>query len=320
MRYVGVLVPDSPEAPRTSPRAWPMGRGALQALERGVGAVFGERVDDQGRLDGLLATHAGWEPACVEVGAVFDRFRDQLYPARYARVRRHLRAPTWANAPSVIALCRDKVASQRALEEGGVSMPRLVETDLEQHLSTFGTGFLKPRYGSFGRGVRRVVPGDVLPRHGEAMRSGDLQPMVLQEAVPPPSPYAGVCVRALVQWVEGGWQCRTPVARADMRSPVVNVARGAKVAPALQVFGAQVDDALRAAAVQVAEVVATWGTTVEVGVDLVVGPDRRVVVIEVNGRPRGRLAALAEQGETWMAEHVASCAAPMIAVAQLAED
>lgn len=295
-----------------------MGRGALRAYERGIGVLFGERADAEGRLVGLLATPGGWEARAAFVDGVFDRFRDQLHPARYAAARGALRSPVWLNAPEVTGLCRDKLGSQRALEAAGILMPEVVDADFRTHLEEWGSGFLKPRYGSFGRGVRRVVPGDPLPLVDDGMRPGDRQPMLLQRAVPPPSTYAGVCVRALVQAIEDHWVCRTPVARTDRDSAVVNVARGAQVAPAAEVFGETVDRALREAAVAAGEVVGRWGDAVEVGVDLVVGPSGEVRVIEVNGRPRGRLAAIADRGACFREEHEAACTAPLLELARRA--
>ncbi|TNE84751.1 MAG: hypothetical protein EP330_28460 [Deltaproteobacteria bacterium] len=316
MRHIAVLMPDTGRSPTVGPNEWPLGRGALRAWEHGVGVIFGERVDEQGRLIGIVATPEGWREARVRPQALFDRFRDQLHPERYATARAALSVERWFNHPDVLALCRDKLASQRALEAAGIPMPEVVDDDFESQLAEWGSGFLKPRYGSFGRGVRRVVPGDLLPMRSAGMHADDLQQMVLQRAVPPPEAHAGVSVRALVQRVDGAWRSRTPVARISDDEPVVNVARGARVGPAAEVLGAGIDRRLREVAEAVGEVVHRWGAAVEVGVDLVVDPAGSVSVIEVNGRPRGRLASLAALSDAFRDEHVAACAAPLLAAAE----
>ena len=61
-------------------------------------------------------------------------------------------------------------------------------------------------------------------------------------------------------------------------------------------------------ATQAAEVLSAHGLLLEVGVDLVPDAAGGAWVIEVNGRPRGRLAAL---GEAWKREHEEACVRPL---------
>jgi glutathione synthase/RimK-type ligase-like ATP-grasp enzyme len=97
----------------------------------------------------------------------------------------------------------------------------------------------------------------------------------------------------------------------------VNAARGADVVP--------LEDAAEAVrvALRIADVLAALPDgrdLVEIGVDLVLDPDGRPWPIEVNGRPRGHLEALAASDPArWAAAHVAACARPLRWLASRAE-
>src|SRR5690606_726444 len=189
-------------------------------------------------LVGHRARPGGWEPVRAKVACVYDRFPSQREADRFRALLAGLGATPVANPPALTALCRDKVASQRRLEAAGVRMPPL-EDDADRQavrLADWGAAFLKPRFGSFGAGVRRVVPGDPLPRRLVGVLPGVHEPAVLQRAVPPLGDFAGVSVRVLCQRApDGGWAAMAGVARVSADDPVVNHARGAEVRPAEEI-------------------------------------------------------------------------------------
>lgn len=288
-----------------------MGRAALRLGEEGVDAVFGHHAED-GMLVGLRAVPGGWEPARARVVAAYCRYPSQGDPDGYARLLEGLGVPVH-NPVAPTRLCRDKVACQRHLEAHGLPQPP-IETDparFAERLETWGAAFLKPRYGAFGRGVRRVRPGDPLPAWGEGAVPGVDEPLFLQAAVPPPPGWAGVSVRVLVQRDGDGWIAEAPAARCSRTDPVVNAARGAEVRPAEELAD---PEALRGLALEVARALTRSPDgegLVELGVDLAVDPQGIPHVLEVNARPRGRLLALAERDPRWMPAHVEACARPL---------
>lgn len=292
---IAVLLPaDAPAA--APPDALPLGRAALALAAEGVDVVFGDRAE-AGVLAGWRATAAGWAPAAIAPAAIYDRYPSQSRPERYAAAVAALAGVPRANPPALVALCRDKLEAQRFLDGRIAEMPE-VEDDpgrFAARLRDWGAAFLKPRYGAFGVGVRRVAPGDPLPATGPGLL-GDDEPLILQRAVPPPDGVAGLCVRVLGQRGPDGWAMAPGVARISDTDPVANVARGARAAAATDVLQPAVVAAIDALAHRACAALAThpegdW--LVEVGVDVVVAPDGRPFVVEVNGRPRGRLGAVA---------------------------
>jgi len=180
-----------------------------------------------------------------------------------------------------------------------------------ERLATWGSAFLKPRYGAFGRGVRRVRPGDPLPAVGEGAVPGVAEPLILQRAVDPPEGWAGISARVLVQRAGDSWLAEAPAIRCSRTDPVVNAARGAEVVPAGELAD---PEALRELALAAAAALARspdGDGLVELGVDLAVDADGRPWVIEVNARPRGRLLALAERDPSFLPAHVEACARPL---------
>jgi glutathione synthase/RimK-type ligase-like ATP-grasp enzyme len=158
-------------------------------------------------------------------------------------------------------------------------------TDLSRAVEAWGSAFVKPQFGSFGNGVRKVRPHDPLPESGA---------WLVQRAIPSPPGWAGIAIRALVQREpEGRWVVAPLVVRRSRHDPVVNAARGAEVVPSDDLPGPTLDMA-RDLAERAARALADRAAlALEFGVDLAVDPDMTPWIVEVNGKPRGRLGVLA---------------------------
>lgn len=310
---LGVWVAPYREAPG-APEDRPMGRAALALEAEGVPVIFGHRARE-GKLQGVRAVPGRWVPFEGPVAAVYDRFPSRSQPESWAALAAESEGVPRGNPGDIIALCADKLACQLALE--GCPQPE-VESDparFAERLEGWGAGFLKPRFGAFGVGVRRVVPGDPLPGQ-VAGPLGALEPALLQRAVPPPRPFAGVACRVLVQREASGWWADVPVARTSTDDPVVNAARGAEVHPVADLFP-DAAEPVRAVAVDVARRLAEGPSgpwVLELGVDVVLDHALQPWVVEVNARPRGRLESLLPLDPRWMTEHVRACARPLRAL------
>ncbi len=320
--HVGVLVPVDPERPMPPPELRPVGRAALALRRRGVVAVFGDRFEN-GELVGMIAEPGRWRPVRQAVVAVHDRFPSQRRAAAFAALRAAASGVPWGNPPALTLLCRDKIACQRQLAAEGVGgLPEVVDeaADLERVLALWGTAFLKPRFGALGVGVRRVRPGDPLPRVLPSVVPGREDPAILQRGVDPGPDWAGRSLRVLCQRrPDGGWHQCPAVLRRSRTDPVVNAARGAEVVPAEDHLDAACQARVAALAADCCRALARApgaGTAVELGVDLVLDGEDRPWVVEVNSRPRGRLEVLAAlDPERFGAAHVAACGRPLLALA-----
>lgn len=241
------------------------------------------------RFGGLQPEPGGWVPSTETPTVVYDRFPSWTYPQEYAALTEGLQVPI-SNPPAVQALCRDKLATQSRLEAAGVPMPPVSAHPTQALLRDWGGGFLKPRYGGLGRGVRYVRPGDPLPQTLPGA-TGAQEPAILQAPVlPDQGPF--VSLRALVQRQGLGWVCAPLVARVSA-DPVSNVDRGARARPAQDLLSpAQLQQVEEVAVSAAAALADAW--TCELGVDLLLGSTHEATVIEVNGVPKGRGRVLAQ--------------------------
>lgn len=301
--------PGSPPAPETTP----VGRAALRVAAEGIPVAF--------TADGnafLAARPGGWAPVQPDrVVAVLDRYPSQTWPDRHRQALAALGDVPVGNPLALTLLYRDKLATQAWLAPW-VGMPA-VEADPDRFaaaLAAWGEGFLKPRYGALGRGIRRVRPGDPLPAQVPGAVAGRPEPSFLQRAVAPPGSGA-VAVRLLLQRLPaGGWVQLPPVARvAPPGEPIANVSQGAEARPARDLLGPDTLAAMRSQTAQVACAIAAhpdgpWA--VEAGVDFAVAADGQPHLLELNGRPQGRLASLAAADpEGWADAHIEACARPL---------
>ncbi len=309
---LAVLVGPRPGVP-PAPETTPIGRAAL--------ALAGEGIDVGFTADGvsfLGARPGGWRTVQPHrIRAAQDRFPSQTWPQAYRQALAALGRPPLGNPESITLLCRDKLATQDWLQDL-VAMPAVEGSPrcFRATLEDWGEAFLKPRYGAMGRGIRRVVPGDALPRRVEGAVRGVLEPTFLQRAVPAP-PTGAIAVRQLIQRLPaGGWIQLPGVARvAPAGEPVANVSKGAVARPADEVLDVGCLAEIKIQTARVARALADhtdgdWA--LEAGVDFAIDPDGHPHLLEVNSRPRGRLEALAlSDPDRWHDAHVDACARPL---------
>lgn len=276
-----VLIRPRPGAP-PPPESWPVGRAALGLVAEGIPVSFG----------GLVPRPGGWTPCEDAPSIVYDRFPSWSFPQEYAELTRRLQVPI-SNPPRIQALCRDKLATQAALEAAGISMPPVSAHPSQELLREWGGGFLKPQFGGLGRGVQYLRPGDPIASHLPGA-TGVLEPAILQAPiVPKQAPYTSL--RALVQRENNAWICAPIVARVS-HDPVSNVDRGAQALPAQDLLSPLQLQRVQEVAIGAAQALAdAW--TCELGVDLLIDPVSKasVSVIEINGVPKGRGAVLAQK-------------------------
>jgi glutathione synthase/RimK-type ligase-like ATP-grasp enzyme len=279
---------------RPPPSETPLGRALQRLAAEGIRGLVGTAAEAWG-VEGDR-----WIPADPQdAEAIHDRFPSWSYAEEHREAMRGLEDLPRANGEALQALCRDKLRCQAFLTDAGLLMPD-VEADptrFAERLEGWGVGFLKPRYGALGRGVQRVVPGDPLPARGEGAVRGVDEPMLLQAAVPPPPGLAGLALRALIQRAPLGGLLHSPlVARCSAVDPVVNASRGASLLPAEELVSIDtVREARRLAESAFFTLAAADPDEllIELGVDLVVASDGEPWLIELNGRPGGRLSGLA---------------------------
>jgi glutathione synthase/RimK-type ligase-like ATP-grasp enzyme len=320
---LGILVPTHVGEPGP-PEDRPVGRAALELLDDGITVVFGDRAHE-GSLAGLTPRPGGWDRATdVPISAAYDRFPARLYPERYRAVLDGLGKVPVGNPPEVNALLQDKLAAQQFATGLGLTMPP-VETDPERFdaaLASWGAAYIKPRHGTAGRGVMRLTAGEPIPSHLHGVRIEADGAPILQRAIVPPAGWRGISVRVAAQRREdGSWLFNPPVARRSRTDWVVNADRGAEVAPATDVLPKGTIERILAICDTVcgglgARPDGRW--LLELGIDLVIDEDLQPVLIELNARPRGRLAVLAAlDPDRFAMLHRSACARPLRVLAAL---
>lgn len=335
---VAALMQLRPERRDRTPPDADFGRAARLLADEGIRVLVagpdGIESGDRGRVQarGFVPSARGWI-ACGphRLDAVFNRLPSRD-PGRFEALLGELsrRAVPVGNPLRTNALALDKLRSGTVLASAGVPVPE-IEGDPSRfvgRLGEWGTGFLKPRFGSFGEGVSKVEADDL---RADAT-SEEL--VILQRAVePPPGPYAGICVRGFLQRAEDGeWRSAGRVARAAPEDPVANVARGARgmtvaalsrEVPALRGIEERLEPLERAVVAAIDDHAGDEAVLVlEVGADWVFDPRGQPHLVEINGNPGGRLRILAalpgDEGRIWGERHRAALAAPFRRLAALA--
>ena len=291
------------------------GRASALLRDEGVDLVVAE--PDQLRSGGTTAEVTGWqagaevwEPAPLRpLHAIYNRLPSRD-PRRYADRLRSLsaRGIPVANPPAINRLALDKLDAAEALAAAGLPVPE-TEADparFEARLAGWGAAFVKPRHGALGRGVTHVDrPSQLAAALLDPGLQGDAP--ILQRAVEPLAPDCqGLCVRSFLQRTpDGAWTCAGRVARVHRDQRVANVSRGAVAAPMEELEQAylpamglgelldglepRIEVALEQAAGADAALV------LEVGVDWVVDAGGDPWLIEINGKPLGKLGELARR-------------------------
>ena len=307
---IGVWIPIDPARPMPAPAARPMGQAALAMRAQGITVVFGDRFEND-QFVGMVAEPGGWRPVRCEVVAIQDRFPSQSRSQAWTRLHDHartLRIPV-GNGQTLTELCRDKLRCQHLLEQDPhIRMPiqEARPEHFEATLNRWGGAFAKPRFGALGTGVRYLPPGVPIPLRLPSVVDGADDPTLLQWPVRPGAGWGGRVLRVLAQRTrapsstsELRWHLLPPVLRQSRADRVVNAARGAEVMPAQDGLSPVVLDEVRAMVERVCAALEAapdpGGVALELGIDLALDADLRPWVLEVNSRPRGRLAVLARR-------------------------
>jgi len=284
-----ILLPFRAESPQ-HPSDTPFGRAAIEASKKGVEVLF---ASEPGKL--LAVRKDEWTVSNGDPSAVYDRFPSRSQPEAWDKLWRHWGHLPWGNSPVLTNLCADKVETQRVIGD----MPELA-TDyncFSEKLKEWGSAFIKPRYGALGRGVKRVSPGDTLPKMTDGAVRGVLEPTILQREIRPPVDFSALSLRVLVQASNNGWVVEQTVARVSDSSSVANVALGAQAIAGEDVIPPKSLEKAIKISISACDKLKAYrgvGLVLELGVDVLFDERWEPWVIEVNGRPAGRLGALAK--------------------------
>ncbi len=283
-----ILLPFRSEKSRP-PSETPLGRAAILARELGVEVLFASKPEL------CLGVHENkWVESESNPTAVYDRFPSRSQSTSWTKLWSRWGHLPWSNSPELTELCSDKIKTQAVV--GG--MPEVLSdySKFQGKLEEWGSGFIKPRFGALGRGVQRITAGNHIPRMAEGAVRGVLEPTILQREVVPPNGFGSLSLRVLVQGSIDGWVVEQTVARVSNSGNVANVALGARpvageeIIP-LEPLSLAIDLAISACTRL--QTVRDAGIIVELGVDILFDQQWQPWVIEVNGRPAGRLGALA---------------------------
>lgn len=323
---VAVLVPPiHSNAP--SPKNFPIAKAIQDLSSEGVITVFGFKLNHQNNtvwINGKTIKNNAFNDITSKVNIIHDRFPSQIRHSHFKTLQAAADTTPWGNPYSTTLLCRDKLRCQHLLENKGIRMPEVIDDhkQFDEALHEWEYGFMKPQFGALGKGVRAVYPNGHIPLSVEGVVPNQLEPTILQRGIKPPSGWAGMSVRQLMQKdINGSWIARTAVLRRSKEELVVNVARGAEAVPAIDFLPTDTvseitRQSLLACSILDSEPNGTYN--VEFGLDFVIDPEYTPWLIEVNSRPRGRLEYLAATNpDRFVGEHEASCIQPIRYLASL---
>lgn len=323
---VAVLVPPILQK-RSSPSHFPIAKAINSLAEENIITVFGFQLESKNNtvwIKGSSVKESMFTDVYLPVHIIHDRFPSQIRSDHYLKIKDASGTVPFGNPHSLTLLCRDKLKCQHLLEEQGINMPDVVDQfdSFADTLKNWGNGFLKPRFGALGINVQAVTTTDALPRTVQGVVPGQQEPTILQRAISPPSGWAGLSVRQLVQRTgKDSWVLRTAVLRRSKDDAVVNVAKGAEAVPAVDFLPAHTIEDIQRQSDRVCKILSHQADglyAVEFGLDFVIDSAYQPWLIEVNSRPRGRLEALAVYDpDRFALEHQAACVQPIRYLASL---
>ena len=328
MKTIGVLVPKTKTNP-SKPSERPIGRALLELPKNNIRTVFGYDLREHGNkvwISGLTVDQKkdSWIQFEGPIHALHDRYPSQRRAASYLKAHKASSSIPMANPYDITLLCRDKVKIQDLLSRNGLLMPDLCteHTLFQTSLQKWGKGFIKPQFGALGQGVSCVSVSDDIPEYLEGVVPNQLEKTILQRAITPPTKWAGMSVRHLIQRSSSGsWISRPPVLRRSRVDPVVNVSRGAEAVVAEDHLPINTISAIQKSSLQTAKILQASPNgihSVEFGIDYVIDENLHPWLIEVNSRPRGRLEVLAYQDpERFKFIHQQACIQPILYLASL---
>lgn len=323
---VAVLVPPI-HSNVPSPKYFPIAKAIQDLGSEGIITVFGFDLHNQNNtvwINGKKIINNNFIDFQSKINIIYDRFPSQLRHAHFQALQAAASTTPWGNPYSTTLLCRDKLRCQQILENKGIRMPEVIDDhrQFDEILYEWEYGFIKPQFGALGKGVRAVYPNGQIPLSVEGVVPNQLEPTILQRGIKPPSGWAGMSVRQLMQKdINGSWIARTAVLRRSKEELVVNVARGAEAVPAIDFLPtATVSEIKRQSllACSILDSEPNGHYNVEFGLDFVIDPEFMPWLIEANSRPRGRLEHLAMTNpDRFSSEHEASCIQPIRYLASL---
>ena len=321
LKSIGIFVPPK-KGRRPPPGDRPIVKATQHLLTEQIQCIFGHsfrRTEKGLAMDGLSTNGQQWtEHLNQSICAVYDRFPSQLRSQTFQPMMKVILPSPMGNPYGFTLLCRDKIKTQRWLEENGIQMPELV-TDhhrFKAKLSDWGAGFIKPQFGALGTNIQKVTAQSSLPTELPGLMPDEPEPAILQQAIDPPKGYAGMSVRCLIQRKDNArWIVRSPVLRFSTQDPVVNVSRGAKACAAVDMLPEACIQEMKQQAIHIGTLISAldWGRfALECGIDFVIDAEYRPWIVELNSRPRGRLEHLAHtEPDRFGEEHIDALAQPI---------
>jgi len=323
---VAVLVPPIQQT-NHKPNRYPIANALSHLFKSNILTVFGFEFYHKNNtvwINGKYCYNNLFKDISSPINIIHDRFPSQIRKDHFLAIQDTISNIPLGNPYSTTLLCRDKLACQRLLENGGIIMPEVSDDPacFTQLLNIWKQGFIKPQFGALGQGVQAVTPGMHLPQRIQGLVPNQSEPSILQRGIYPPKDWAGMSVRQLMQKdIGGSWIPRTAVLRRSKQDAVVNVSRGAEAIPAIQALPSDTIDYILQQSQSICSILDAQPNgiyNVEFGLDFVIDGEYRPWLIEVNSRPRGRLEQLAQQfPDRYLQEHEAACIQPIRYLASL---
>lgn len=332
LRNLAVIVDFAYPEPCGSPLDTPFGMFAKDLEQEGIKIILtpltGFTKSDSPIAKGWTVEGDSWRAAELPVAGCYNRVDWKPRFEDYCRVRRLFSESNtpFVNNSDFCAFARDKAISCQALAETGVPVPKTVydRKSFLEALESWGSAYLKPRIGSSGRNILKIIVGprwtiqtsDGVVSHVSSDRGTEwlltaaaMEPMLLQQAVQAKTlRLSAYSIRSLLQRQrDGSWVSILPVARVAVDRPTANVARGATVVLGVEFIRELYRDKAQLVLDRIAELetkttealAALFGPKarliVEVGLDIVVDGTGIPYLIEINDTPKGRLKTLLRQ-------------------------